>query len=66
METKYPHIEVQLSGEDSNAFHIIGQVAIALRKNGIPKPEIEEFRRQATSGDYDHLLQVCFEWVNIA
>jgi hypothetical protein len=63
METKYPDIEVQLSGEDGNAFFIIGRVSQALRRAKVPQSEIDEFRKDCMSGNYDHLLQTCMKWV---
>ncbi len=65
METKYPDIEVQLSGEDGNAFAILGRVQRALRQADVPAEEIDQFRKEATSGDYDHLLQTCMRWVEV-
>lgn len=62
---KYPEIEVQLTGEDGNAFAVLGKVRKALRRADVPQEEIEQFTKEATSGDYDHLLGVCIEWVNV-
>lgn len=28
--------------------------------------EIDQFRKEATSGDYDHLLQTCMRWVDVS
>jgi hypothetical protein len=58
-------IEVQLSGEDGNAFMVMGRVAKAMRRAGVDKAEIDKFYAEATSSDYDHLLQVCMEWVEV-
>jgi hypothetical protein len=66
MTTKYPDIEVQLSGEDGNAFAIIGRVRQALRRADVSTEEIDEFTEEATAGDYDHVLQTCFKWVTVA
>jgi hypothetical protein len=63
MDVKYPDIEVQLTGEDGNAFFIIGRVSQALRRAGIPSSEIDEFRKICMSGDYDNVLQTCMKWV---
>jgi hypothetical protein len=60
---KYPEVEVQLVGEDGNAFAILGRVQKALRKGGVEKDEITKFMNEATSGDYDHLLQTVMEYV---
>lgn len=61
--TKYPEVEVQLTGQDGNAFFILGRVSKALRRAGVSQEEIESFRAEATSGDYDHLLQTVVRWV---
>ena len=64
MSAKYPNIHVQLSGEDGNAFTILGRVRRAMRAGGVPADDIEAFTNEATSGDYDHLLQACMKWVS--
>jgi hypothetical protein len=66
MEVKYPNIKVRLVGEDGNAFFIIGRMRSALKKGGVNKETIEEFTTEATSGDYDHLLQTCMDWVAVS
>lgn len=63
--TKYPNITVQLTGQDGNAFFILGTIQKALRDAEVPNPEIDEFYREATSDDYDHLLRTCAEWVEV-
>ncbi len=65
MEPKYPEITVQLTGEDGNAFFIIGAMRRALRENGVPPVEINQFMQEAKSGDYNDLLQTCMRWVNV-
>lgn len=62
--TRYPEIEVQLSGEDGNAFFIIGRVRTALREKGVSPSEIERFTEEAQSGDYDNVLQTVMRWVS--
>ena len=64
-EVKYPEIEVQLVGEDGNAFAIMGSVTEALRRADVPQAEIDAFIAEATSGDYDRLLQTCMRWVSV-
>jgi len=64
-EVKYPDIEVQ-TGQDGNAFGIIGSVAKALRRAGVDAAEIDEFTDQAMSGDYDNVLRTALEWVTVS
>lgn len=59
-------VEVQLSGEDGNAFAVLGRVQRALRKAGATPGQVTMFHNEATSGDYDHLLQTCGKWVNVS
>lgn len=62
---KYPDIFVQLTGEEGNAFYILGVVQRALKKAGIAADEVKEFMAEAMSGDYDHLLQTAMAWVDV-
>lgn len=62
MNPKYD-IEVELTGRDGNAFAILGAVRHALRNAGVPRSEQDAFWNEATSGDYDHLLQTAMRWV---
>jgi hypothetical protein len=57
-------VEVQLSGEDGNIFFIIGRVSAALRRGG-HADLVDEFQKDASSGDYDHALQVCMDYVEV-
>lgn len=65
MEVKYPQITIKLVGEDGNAFAILARVDAALRKANISKEIRELFKKEATSKDYNHLLQVVMQWVNV-
>jgi hypothetical protein len=65
-EPKYPDVQVQLVGEDGNAFAIMGRVASALKDAGVSKEEIDEYYAESTSGDYDHLLRTAVKWVAVA
>ncbi len=62
---KYPQVHVQLTGEDGNAFAILGAVQRAMKRAGIPESEQEAFRQEAMSGDYHHLLATCMRWVEV-
>lgn len=66
MEPKYPDITVQLTGNDGNAFTVLGLCQRAARKAGLPQEEIDAFRAEATAGDYNHLLQTAMRWFDIA
>lgn len=61
-DVKHPHIEVQLVGQDGNAFFILGRCKRAAQTGGLPPEEIDAFMKEATSGDYDHLLATCMAW----
>jgi len=63
---KYPDIEVSLVGEDGNAFAILGKVQLEMRRRGVDRKEVKEFFDEATSGDYDHLLQTAMNWVTVS
>jgi hypothetical protein len=66
MDVKYPEVDVQLTGTDSNGFMLVATVSTALRRAKVPAEEIAAFRKEATSGDYDHLLQTCMATVNVS
>jgi len=55
---------VQLTGADGNAFAVLGRVRKALVEAGM-KEEADQFFAEATAGDYNHLLQTCFKYVNV-
>jgi hypothetical protein len=59
-------IQVQLIGKDGNAFAIMGAVQRALRKAGASKEEINQYLKDAMSGDYDNLLRTTMDWVEVA
>jgi len=64
-DPKYPDITVQLTGENGNAFHILGLCLSAMRCANISQEERDEFYRQATASDYNHLLITCMNWFNV-
>jgi len=57
--------KVVLIGEDGNAFAILGRVSKALRNAGADQEYINQFRNEATSEDYDHLLATVMEYVDV-
>ena len=62
---KHPDVVVQLSGQDGNAFAILGSVQNAMRRAGVPEEERSQFYAEATAGDYDALLRTCLRWVTV-
>lgn len=65
-EVRYPEVQVVLSGNDGNAANIIGLVSTALRRKArVDDTVIAEFRREATSGDYDHVIATALRWVDV-
>lgn len=65
MKTKYPNIKVQLTGEDGNAFAIMGAVSRALKRAGVPQEEVDKYLTESKAGDYDNLLVVAMTWVEV-
>jgi hypothetical protein len=61
---KFPKARVRLVGKDGNASFILARVIEALKKAGATEAERAEFLKQATAGDYGHLLRTCMEWAN--
>lgn len=58
-------IDVKLIGTDGNAFSIMAKVNKALQKAGVSKDERDQYMAEAMSSDYDNLLRVTQEWVNV-
>ena len=65
IELRQTGIKVRLIGEDGNAFHVLGKVRAALRRAGKSQEFIEAFTKEATSGDYNHLLATVTEVVEV-
>lgn len=49
---------LRLAGADSNAFSILALAGAAFRRAGATPERLAQFRGEATSGNYEHLLQV--------
>ncbi len=54
----------KLTGEDGNAFGVLGRVRRAILNSNHPEL-VDEFMRQATSRDYAHLLATCRRYVTV-
>lgn len=65
MTPRYPGVEVQLIGQDGNAFLVVGRVARALQEAGVSEEERLTFTATALGGDYDKVLQTAMEWVTV-
>lgn len=65
MTPRYPHITVTLTGQDGNAFAVLGRCRAAARDAGLADEEIAAFMDEAMAGDYDHLLQTAMRWFEI-
>ena len=61
VELRQTGIRVKLVGTDGNAWALIGRVSQALRRGGQSKEFIDAFVKEATSGDYNHLLCTCMK-----
>lgn len=55
----------KLTGEDGNAFAIIGRVIKTMKESGVTSDEINKFTEEATVGDYDHLLATTIKYLNL-
>ncbi len=55
---------VELTGKDGNAFLILGLVRRAILNSNHPELA-ENFMREATAVNYEHLLSVCMHYVDV-
>ena len=62
---KYDNINVDLIGQDGNAFAILGAVTKAMRRAGLSQEERDLYTKEATSGDYNHLIATTMDWVEV-
>ena len=58
-------MKYSLVGVDGNAYSIMGYTAKALKREGLGNL-CDEMYSKATSGDYNNLISVCCEYVEIA
>ena len=65
IELRQTGVKIRLINEDGNAFHVLGKVRAALRQAGESQEFIEAFTKEATSGDYNHLLVTVMEVVEV-
>lgn len=70
MSTFIPGTAIQkpvcrLVGENGNAFNILGLVCRSLQAAKVPPDVMQNFMNSAMSGDYNHLLRTCSDYVEI-
>lgn len=58
-------IKVKLIGQDGNAFAILGTVVREMRRKKVDEAIINEYKQEARSGDYNHLLAVTMDYVEV-
>jgi len=54
--------KLKLSGEDGNAFFILGRARKIANENNL---DWNEIKTEATNGDYDHLLQTMMKHFDV-
>jgi hypothetical protein len=57
---------LKIIGTDGNAFALLGRALKAARAAKWTPEQIEEFKRQATSGDYAQLLNTLGEYFDVS
>lgn len=57
--------KVKLVGNDGNAFAILGRCTAAAKSAGWTTEQIFAFKKEATSGSYDNLLQTCCKYFDV-
>lgn len=62
---RFPNVRVQLSGEDGNAFAIIGRCRRAARLADVSDNDIDTFTCEAKSGNYDNVIQTAMRWFTV-
>lgn len=61
---KYPQVQVELVGEDGNALAVITRACRAAKLAGLSKEQVDEYRKEAMSGDYYHVLNTTMDYFN--
>lgn len=57
-------VHVDLTGPDGNAFALMAIVANAMRLGDADESDVEQFRGDAMSGNYEHLVATCRKYVD--
>ena len=56
---------VKLTGQNGNAFAVMGLVKNALKQAGADKEYIDKYLKESTVGDHSYLLAVSIKYVNV-
>jgi len=64
VQSKYPNINIELVGQDGNAYSILARCTTALKREGL-RDQVEAFREEATRSDYDNLLRTVIRWFSV-
>jgi len=62
---KFPNIDVKITDNNGNAFFIIGAVIKAMKRGGCTKEQVDTYKKAAQSGNYDNLLRVTMDTINV-
>lgn len=57
-----PKPKLQLLGQDGNAFFILARASKIAKQSGM---DWEAIQKEATSGNYDHLLQTMMKYFEV-
>jgi hypothetical protein len=58
-------MKYDLVGVDGNAFAVMGYILKAMRECKMSKKEQSDYQTKVMSGDYDHLLAVSVEMIDM-
>lgn len=58
-------LKVKLIGEDGNVYYLLGKAQQVLKRAGYDKDFINEFIKEATSGDYNHAIATIDNYMEI-
>ena len=56
---------IRLTGEDGNAYCILGRCIDVARRAGWNDAQVKQFTDEAKSGNYDHLIQTTMRFFDV-
>ena len=63
---KFPNAVFEIGDCDGNAFAILGRVRKVMKRAQVDQADIDAYTKEATSGNYDHLLATTYKWVTVS